>query len=109
MPNKTLMQKALHYHRYPEPGKPSIAAIKPLANQRDLVLAYSPGVAAVCAAIVDDPTEAATLTAQQNLVAVISNSTAVLGLGNIGALEAKPVTEGKAELFKKFADGAMPY
>ena len=108
MPDKTLMQKELHYHRYPQPGKLSIAAIKPLANQRDLALAYSPGVAAVCDAIVDDPSEAATLTARQNLVAVISNGTAVLGLGNIGALAAKPVMEGKAELFKKFADGAMP-
>ena len=72
------------------------------------MLAYSPGVAAVCDAIVNDPSEAATLTARQNLVAVISNSTAVLGLGNIGALAAKPVMEGKAELFKKFADGTMP-
>ena len=108
MPDKTLMQKALHYHRYPQPGKLSIAAIKPLANQRDLALAYSPGVVAVCDAIVNDPSEAATLTARQNLVAVISNSIAVLGLGNIGALAAKPMMEGKAELFKKFADGTMP-
>ena len=103
MPDETLRQMALHYHRYPQPGKLSITATKPLANQRDLALAYSPGVAAACDAIVDDPSEAATLTARQNLVAVISNGTAVLGLGNIGALAAKPVMEGKAVLFKKFA------
>ncbi|MGH6661156.1 MAG: malic enzyme-like NAD(P)-binding protein, partial [Rhodospirillales bacterium] len=95
---------ALEYHRLPRPGKLAVVATKPLANQRDLALAYSPGVAAACEAIVADPAEVATLTARQNLVAVISNGTAVLGLGNIGALAAKPVMEGKAVLFKKFAD-----
>ncbi len=94
---------ALIYHRLPRPGKLEIKATKPLGNQRDLALAYSPGVAAACEAIVDDPAEAATVTARQNLVAVITNGTAVLGLGNIGPLAAKPVMEGKAVLFKKFA------
>ena len=94
---------ALVYHRLPRPGKLEINATKPLGNQRDLALAYSPGVAAACEAIVDDPAEAATVTARQNLVAVITNGTAVLGLGNIGPLAAKPVMEGKAVLFKKFA------
>ncbi|MCH7865129.1 MAG: NADP-dependent malic enzyme [Proteobacteria bacterium] len=103
MPDETLREMALHYHRYPQPGKLAITATKPLANQRDLALAYSPGVAAACDAIVEDPAEVATLTARQNLVAVISNGTAVLGLGDIGALAAKPVMEGKAVLFKKFA------
>lgn len=94
---------ALEYHRLPVPGKLEIAATKPLENQRDLALAYSPGVAAACEAICDDPEEAAGLTGRQNLVAVISNGTAVLGLGNIGPLASKPVMEGKAVLFKKFA------
>ncbi len=94
---------ALVYHRYPKPGKLEIHATKPLGNQRDLALAYSPGVAAACEAIVDDPGQAAELTARQNLVAVITNGTAVLGLGDIGPLAAKPVMEGKAVLFKKFA------
>src|ERR687897_1395132 len=80
-----------------------MVATKPLANQRDLALAYSPGVAAACDRIVEDPGEAAALTARGNLVAVISNGTAVLGLGAIGPLAAKPVMEGKAVLFKKFA------
>src|SRR5215469_326973 len=94
---------ALEYHRQPTPGKLAIVATKPLANQRDLALAYSPGVAAACQAIVADPMEAAQVTARGNLVAVISNGTAVLGLGAIGPLAAKPVMEGKAVLFKTFA------
>ena len=98
-----LSAAALKYHRLPKPGKLEIVATKPMANQRDLALAYSPGVAAACMAIVDDPAEAATVTARGNLVAVVSNGTAVLGLGSIGALASKPVMEGKAVLFKKFA------
>ena len=94
---------ALEYHRSPQPGKISVTPSKPLANQRDLALAYSPGVAAACEAIVDDPNAAAELTARGNLVAVITNGTAVLGLGAIGPLAAKPVMEGKGVLFKKFA------
>jgi malate dehydrogenase (oxaloacetate-decarboxylating)(NADP+) len=94
---------ALAYHRLPRPGKLEIQAIKPLANQRDLALAYSPGVAAACTEIANNPAEAATLTSRANLVAVVSNGTAVLGLGNIGPLASKPVMEGKAVLFKKFA------
>src|SRR5437870_9984364 len=94
---------ALEYHRLPTPGKISIAPTKALANQRDLALAYSPGVAYACTAIADNPQEAATLTSRANLVAVITNGTAVLGLGNIGALAGKPVMEGKGCLFKKFA------
>jgi len=98
-----LKSDALHFHREPRPGKLEIAATKPLANQRDLALAYSPGVAFACEAIVADPDEAANLTARQNLVAVLTNGTAVLGLGAIGPLAGKPVMEGKAILFKKFA------
>src|SRR5215470_71486 len=98
-----LQESALEYHRLPVPGKIAIAATKPLANQRDLALAYSPGVAEACNAIVADPAEAATVTARSNLVGVITNGTAVLGLGPIGPLAAKPVMEGKAVLFKKFA------
>ncbi|MGL4290493.1 MAG: NADP-dependent malic enzyme [Phreatobacter sp.] len=94
---------ALIYHRLPRPGKLEIQATKPLGNQRDLALAYSPGVAAACEAIVADPAQAAELTIRANLVAVISNGTAVLGLGDIGPLAGKPVMEGKAVLFKKFA------
>ncbi|MBV9705504.1 MAG: NADP-dependent malic enzyme, partial [Methylobacteriaceae bacterium] len=94
---------ALVYHRLPRPGKLEIQPTKPLGNQRDLALAYSPGVAAACRAIVEDPGQAAELTTRQNLVAVVSNGTAVLGLGDIGPLAAKPVMEGKAVLFKKFA------
>lgn len=101
--SKDLRSGALVYHRLPKPGKLEVVATKPLGNQRDLALAYSPGVAAACEAIVDDPQEAANLTARQNLVAVISNGTAVLGLGDIGPLASKPVMEGKAVLFKKFA------
>ena len=98
-----LRQSALDYHRLPTPGKLAIVATKPLANQRDLALAYSPGVAAACEAIVADPAEVAQLTGRANLVAVITNGTAVLGLGAIGPLAAKPVMEGKAVLFKTFA------
>jgi len=98
-----LDEQALFYHRYPRPGKMEIQATKPLGNQRDLALAYSPGVAAPCLAIRDEPDTAADYTARANLVAVISNGTAVLGLGNIGPLASKPVMEGKAVLFKKFA------
>jgi malate dehydrogenase (oxaloacetate-decarboxylating)(NADP+) len=99
-----LKKSALDYHRKPFPGKIEIAATKPLATQRDLALAYTPGVAAVCEAIVEQPSEVRNLTSRGNLVAVITNGTAVLGLGNIGPLAAKPVMEGKAVLFKKFAD-----
>src|SRR5258706_5596289 len=101
--SEDLHSAALAYHRQPRPGKLEIKAIKPLANQRDLALAYSPGVAAACTAIAADPAQAASLTIRANLVAVVSNGTAVLGLGNIGPLASKPVMEGKAVLFKKFA------
>ena len=94
---------ALDYHRLPRPGKLSVEPTKRMATQRDLALAYSPGVAAACEAIVADPAAVRELTARGNLVAVISNGTAVLGLGNIGPLASKPVMEGKAVLFKKFA------
>ncbi len=99
----TTRQAALDYHEFPKPGKLEIRATKPLANGRDLARAYSPGVAEACLEIQADPTTAARYTARANLVAVITNGTAVLGLGNIGALAAKPVMEGKAVLFKKFA------
>ncbi len=99
-----LDQMALEYHRWPTPGKISVTPTKNLANQRDLSLAYSPGVAAACNEIVADPKNAAAYTVRGNLVAVISNGTAVLGLGNIGPLASKPVMEGKGVLFKKFAD-----
>ncbi|MBB6190249.1 malate dehydrogenase (oxaloacetate-decarboxylating)(NADP+) [Sphingobium wenxiniae] len=95
---------ALDYHRYPQPGKLRIEPTKRMVNQRDLALAYSPGVAAPCMEIAADPDKALDYTARGNLVAVISNGTAVLGLGAIGALASKPVMEGKAVLFKKFAD-----
>src|SRR6266851_3296269 len=98
-----LRAAALEYHRQPSAGKISVTPTKELINQRDLALAYSPGVAAACDAIVEDPREAQTLTSRGNLVAVITNGTAVLGLGNIGPLASKPVMEGKACLFKKFA------
>lgn len=94
---------ALHYHEFPRPGKISVTPIKQLANQRDLALAYSPGVAIPCLEIQRDPTLAAKYTARSNLVGVITNGTAVLGLGNIGPLASKPVMEGKGVLFKKFA------
>ncbi len=99
-----LKSGSLVYHAEPKPGKLEIRATKPLGNQRDMALAYSPGVAAVSQAIADDPAAVARYTARANLVGVISNGTAVLGLGNIGPLAAKPVMEGKAVLFKKFAD-----
>ncbi|MBF0355034.1 MAG: NADP-dependent malic enzyme [Alphaproteobacteria bacterium] len=98
-----LREAALEYHRLPQPGKISVVPTKPLANQRDLALAYSPGVAAACDLIVENPAEAASVTARANLVGVVTNGTAVLGLGNIGPLAAKPVMEGKGVLFKKFA------
>ncbi len=98
-----LRQAALEYHRHPRPGKIKITPTTSLVNQRDLALAYSPGVAAACEAIVEDEHEAAELTARANLVAVVTNGTAVLGLGDIGPLAGKPVMEGKAVLFKKFA------
>ena len=97
-------QAALDYHEFPKPGKLEIRATKPLANGRDLSLAYSPGVAEACLEIKADPTTASRYTARGNLVAVVTNGTAVLGLGNIGALASKPVMEGKAVLFKKFAN-----
>jgi malate dehydrogenase (oxaloacetate-decarboxylating)(NADP+) len=108
MPNITseeqnLALAALEYHEFPTPGKISVVPTKGLTNQRDLALAYSPGVAAACNAIVDDPFSASRYTARANLVGVVTNGTAVLGLGNIGPLAAKPVMEGKGVLFKKFA------
>jgi malate dehydrogenase (oxaloacetate-decarboxylating)(NADP+) len=101
--SKDLRQAALDYHAQSPAGKLAVAATKPLVNQRDLSLAYSPGVAAPCEEIIADPANAYRYTARGNLVAVISNGTAVLGLGDIGALASKPVMEGKAVLFKKFA------
>ena len=98
-----LKQSALDFHQFPQPGKIQVSPTKPLATQRDLALAYSPGVAAPCLEITEDPLAAHKYTARGNLVAVISNGTAVLGLGNIGALAGKPVMEGKGVLFKKFA------
>ena len=98
-----LRRAALEYHEFPTPGKLQIAATKQLTNQRDLALAYTPGVAAPCEEIVRDPNAAFKYTARGNLVAVVTNGTAVLGLGNIGPLASKPVMEGKAVLFKKFA------
>jgi malate dehydrogenase (oxaloacetate-decarboxylating)(NADP+) len=100
----TARQAALDYHEFPKPGKLEIRATKPLANGRDLARAYSPGVAEACLEIQADPSTASRYTARGNLVAVVSNGTAVLGLGNIGALASKPVMEGKAVLFKKFAN-----
>ncbi|PKH64843.1 NADP-dependent malic enzyme [Psychrobacter sp. 4Dc] len=96
-------QAALHYHEFPRPGKISVTPTKQLANQRDLALAYSPGVAVPCLEIQRDPKLASKYTARNNLVGVITNGTAVLGLGNIGPLASKPVMEGKGVLFKKFA------
>ena len=100
---KQLRKDALQYHRLPTPGKISVTPSKQMMTQRDLALAYSPGVAAACEAIVENPSEVRNLTSRGNLVAVITNGTAVLGLGAIGPLAAKPVMEGKAVLFKKFA------
>ena len=99
-----LREAALEYHRQPTHGKISVVPTKPMATQRDLSLAYSPGVAEACNAIAADPAQAHTLTSRGNLVAVVTNGTAVLGLGNIGPLAGKPVMEGKACLFKKFAN-----
>jgi malate dehydrogenase (oxaloacetate-decarboxylating)(NADP+) len=98
-----LREAALEYHRYPTPGKIAVQPTKGLNNQLDLALAYSPGVAYACHAIVDDPGTVSLYTSRANLVGVITNGTAVLGLGNIGPLAAKPVMEGKGCLFKKFA------
>ena len=103
MSDNNLRQAALDYHEFPKPGKLEIRATKPLANGRDLARAYSPGVAEACLEIKDDPANAARFTSRGNLVGVVTNGTAVLGLGNIGALASKPVMEGKAVLFKKFA------
>ncbi|QWD28717.1 NADP-dependent malic enzyme [Polynucleobacter paneuropaeus] len=99
----SLREAALHYHEFPVPGKIEIAPTKQLTNQRDLALAYTPGVAAACEEIAKDPANAFRYTARGNLVGVITNGTAVLGLGNIGPLASKPVMEGKSVLFKKFA------
>ena len=101
--NKELSAAALEYHEFPTPGKIAVVPTKGMTNQRDLALAYSPGVAAACDAIVADPAWASRLTSRANLVGVVTNGTAVLGLGNIGPLAAKPVMEGKGVLFKKFA------
>lgn len=103
MVDETIGAAAITYHRQPRPGKVEVLATKPLGNQRDLALAYTPGVAAACRAIAEDPSQASELTARANLVAVVTNGTAVLGLGAIGPLASKPVMEGKAVLFKKFA------
>src|ERR1700756_4961449 len=101
--NSKLREAALDYHEFPTPGKIAIAPTKQMINQRDLALAYSPGVAFACEAIVENPLNAARFTARSNLGGVVSNGTAVLGLGAIGPLASKPVMEGKAVLFKKFA------
>jgi malate dehydrogenase (oxaloacetate-decarboxylating)(NADP+) len=103
MPDEAIRSASLEYHRQSPPGKVSVTPTKQLTNQRDLALAYTPGVAAACDEIVRDPAEASNLTARGNLIAVVTNGTAVLGLGPIGPLGAKPVMEGKAVLFKKFA------
>ena len=103
MDDQSLKEAALYYHEFPTPGKISVTPSKQLVNQRDLALAYSPGVAAPCLEIERDPSAAAKYTARGNLVAVVSNGTAVLGLGNIGPIASKPVMEGKGVLFKKFA------
>ncbi|MFL5273761.1 MAG: malic enzyme-like NAD(P)-binding protein, partial [Anaeromyxobacteraceae bacterium] len=101
--DESLRQAALEYHRKPQPGKISVVATKALTNQRDLSLAYSPGVAAACEEIVANPATVSELTSRGNLIAVVTNGTAVLGLGAIGPLAAKPVMEGKGVLFKKYA------
>ena len=101
---KHTRQDALTFHLEPTPGKLAIHATVPMATQRDLSLAYSPGVAVPCEVIAEDPGTAYDYTNKGNMVAVISNGTAVLGLGNLGALASKPVMEGKAVLFKRFAD-----
>ena len=96
--------EALAFHKYPTPGKIAVVPTKPMATQRDLSLAYSPGVAVPVRAIADNPDAAYDYTSKGNLVAVISNGTAILGLGDLGALASKPVMEGKSVLFKRFAD-----
>src|SRR3954462_15944879 len=101
--SEDLHSAALAYHRLPRPGKLEIQTIKPLANQRDLALAYSPGVAAACMAVAENPGDAASLPVRGNLVAVVSNGTAVLGPGSSGPVASNPVMEAKAVLFKKFA------
>ena len=103
-PKENLRQASLLYHEFPKPGKLEVRATKPLANGRDLARAYSPGVAEACLEIKENPAEASRYTARGNLVAVVTNGSAVLGLGNIGPLASKPVMEGKAVLFKKFAN-----
>src|SRR5437870_10783935 len=103
MADTDVREASLEYHRAKPPGKISVLPTKQLTNQRDLALAYSPGVAAACEEIVRDPACAAQFTARANLIAVVTNGTAVLGLGAIGPLAAKPVMEGKSVLFKKFA------
>jgi malate dehydrogenase (oxaloacetate-decarboxylating)(NADP+) len=100
---EAVRKAALNYHEFPKPGKLEIRATKPLANGRDLARAYSPGVAEACIEISKNPVDASRYTARGNLVAVVTNGTAVLGLGNIGPLASKPVMEGKAVLFKQFA------
>ncbi|MBL4743810.1 MAG: NADP-dependent malic enzyme, partial [Cycloclasticus sp.] len=100
--SKKLIKNALHYHQYTKPGKIEVAPTKALSNQTDLALAYTPGVAEPCLEIAKDPSTAALYTARSNLVAVITNGTAVLGFGDIGPLASKPVMEGKGVLFKKF-------
>ncbi|TXI12632.1 MAG: NADP-dependent malic enzyme, partial [Polynucleobacter sp.] len=100
---EALRKAALEYHEFPTPGKISVTPTKQLTNQRDLALAYSPGVAAACEEIVKDPANAFRYTSRANLVGVVTNGTAVLGLGDIGPLASKPVMEGKGVLFKKFA------
>ena len=102
--SEDLNKLSLEYHRNPTPGKISVQPTKKLSNQHDLSLAYTPGVAAACNEIAENPLLAAEYTTRGNLVAVITNGTAVLGLGNIGPLASKPVMEGKGVLFKKFAD-----
>src|SRR5207244_8302735 len=103
MPDIDIREASLEYHRRSPPGKISLLPTKQLLNQRDLALAYSPGVAAACDEIVRDPKEASTLTSRANLVGVVTNGTAVLGLGMIGPLAAKPVVDGKAVLLTRYA------
>ena len=104
MTDKTLVEQALAYHEHPKPGKLAIEITKPTESQQDLALAYSPGVAEPVKAIADNPEDAYRYTNKGNLIGVISNGSAILGLGNRGPLASKPVMEGKAVLFKRFAD-----
>jgi malate dehydrogenase (oxaloacetate-decarboxylating)(NADP+) len=103
MEKENFIKQALDYHQFPKPGKFEVVTTKPMNNAVDLALAYSPGVAEPCLAIAKNPEDAYKYTNKGNIVACISNGTAVLGLGNLGALASKPVMEGKAVLFKKFA------